>query len=91
MAAKNSMPKWAIAQTEISVFESDNSNNIRADAQKYSRRLHGKRTDAASLHPRAETPQDSSACFELYSRMDKATFPFTGSCCRTHFLLMACW
>ncbi|MEZ0534701.1 SymE family type I addiction module toxin [Enterobacter sp. KB-221C9] len=77
MAEKNSMPEWAIAQTENAVFESD--NEIREPVHKKdARRLHGKRTDAAPLHPRAETPQDSSACCELYSRMDRNYLPLNG-------------
>jgi HSP20-like domain of unknown function (DUF1813). len=77
MAAKNSMPEWAIAQTEIAVFESD--NDIRDPVHKKdARRLHGKRTGAASLHPRADTPKDSSACCELYSRMDSNYLPLSG-------------
>ncbi len=34
------------------------------------RRLHGNPPDTAPVHPRAETPQDSAACCELYARID---------------------
>ncbi|MBW8248091.1 type I toxin-antitoxin system SymE family toxin [Enterobacter mori] len=49
---------------------SDTKNNIH--------RLHGNRTDAAPIHPRADTLEDSSACSELFSRVDCRYLPLSG-------------
>lgn len=35
-------------------------------------------TDAAPIHPRAETQEGSSACCELYSRVDCRYLPLSG-------------
>ena len=40
--------------------------------------MHANRTDAAPFHPRAETQEDSSACCDLYSRLDYRYLPLSG-------------
>ncbi|WP_423240778.1 SymE family type I addiction module toxin [Enterobacter mori] len=41
-------------------------------------RSHGNRTDAAPVHTREETQEDSSACCELYSQVDCRYLPLNG-------------
>ena len=56
MAATNFKPEFTICKTESDAFTGMNEN----------RELVRKN----SVHPRAETPQDSAACCELYARID---------------------
>lgn len=69
MAATNFKPEFTVCKTESDAFTSmiENRELIRKNS---ARRLHGNPPNAAPIHPRAETPQDSAACCELYARID---------------------
>lgn len=77
MADMNFKPEVAVAQTD-----SDNLPEMAEDRDLFRKnrinRLHGKRTGAASIHPRAELMRDAAACCELYSRMDVNYLPLSG-------------
>ena len=76
MAAKHSMPDMGVAQTNQA--DPETTDRIHEVTRKKSaRRLHGKATDAAAVHLRAETPE-SSACCELYSRIRDRYLPLLG-------------
>ncbi|MEQ4973737.1 SymE family type I addiction module toxin [Enterobacter cloacae] len=77
MAETNFKPEFTVFKTELDAFNSitENRDLIRKNDI---RRLHGNRTDAAPVHPRAETPEDCSACCELYSRVDCKYLPLSG-------------
>lgn len=77
MADANFMPEPAVAQADSEVLP-DESQNPELLRKNHRNRLHGKRTVEASIHPRAESAQDSSACCELYSRMDNNYLPLSG-------------
>lgn len=42
-------------------------------------RLHGRRTEEAEIHPRAESAQDGSACCELYAHVECRYLPLQGA------------
>ncbi|MEH3408637.1 SymE family type I addiction module toxin [Enterobacter quasiroggenkampii] len=69
MAATNFKPEFTVCKTESDAFTGviENRELVRKNS---ARRLHGNQLNAAPVHPRAETPQDSAACCELYSRID---------------------
>jgi toxic protein SymE len=69
MAATNFKPEFTVCKTESDAFTGviENRELVRKNS---ARRLHGNQTRTAPVHPRAETPQASSACCELYSRVD---------------------
>lgn len=74
MAAKNSMPGRAVAQTENAIIE--NREDIREQVRKKSvRALHGEQTHSGRVHPRDEA---GSACCELYTRMERNFLPLSG-------------
>ena len=74
MAAKNSMPERAVAQTENAVFE--NHQEIREQVRKKNpRSLHGEHTGSDRFQPRNEA---GSACCELYTRMERNYLPLVG-------------
>ena len=69
MAATNFKPEFTVCKTESDAFTGmiENRELVRKNT---ARRLHGNPPNAAPVHPRAETPQDSAACCELYARID---------------------
>lgn len=69
MAATNFKPEFTVCKTESDAFAGmiENRELVRKNS---ARRLHGNQTNVAPVHPRAETPQDSAACCELYARID---------------------
>lgn len=74
MAAKNSMPERAVAQTENAGFKND--AEIREQVRKKSARsLHGEHTHSGRVHPRDE---EGNACGELYARMERNYLPLSG-------------
>lgn len=77
MAATNFKPEFTIFKTDSDAFSDmiENRDLIRKNS---TRRLHGNRTEAAPSHPRADTPEASSACCELYSRVDYNYLPLSG-------------
>ncbi|HDR2789221.1 TPA: SymE family type I addiction module toxin [Enterobacter asburiae] len=75
MAAKNSMPERAIAQTENA--ERENQQQIREPVRKKSiRALHGDSVHSAHIHERGEV---GSPCCELYTHMECNYLPLTGA------------
>jgi HSP20-like domain of unknown function (DUF1813). len=77
MAETHSMPDMGVAQTnQVDPETEDQIHEV--TRKKSARRLHGKATDAAAVHPRAETPETSSACCELYSRIRDRYLPLQG-------------
>lgn len=66
MAATNFKPEFTVCKTESDAFTGmiENHELVRKNS---ARRLHGNQTNTALVHPRAETPQDSAACCELYA------------------------
>ena len=66
MAAPNFKPEFTVCKIESDAFTGmiENRELVRKNS---ARRLHGNQTNAAPVHPRAETPQDSAACCELYA------------------------
>jgi toxic protein SymE len=77
MADANSKPDTAISKTESEDFP-DNTENRDLIRKNRTDRLHGKRTNEAVTHPRASTPEDSSACCEIYSRIERKYLPLSG-------------
>ncbi|HEX4502671.1 MAG TPA: SymE family type I addiction module toxin [Scandinavium sp.] len=77
MAEQNFMPDPAIAQTDLD-DSGDNNHFPEVTRKNSANRLHGKKTDAATRHPRAETEQNSDACCELYSRVNSRYLPLSG-------------
>lgn len=75
MAAKNSMPERAIAQTEIADLEIQQENREKL-RKKRIRALHDEPVHSAYLHERGEA---GSACVELYTRMERNYLPLTGA------------
>jgi HSP20-like domain of unknown function (DUF1813). len=77
MAATNFKPEFTVCKTESDAFTGviENHELVRKNS---ARRLHGNQTRTAPVHPRAETPQASSACCELYSRVDNNYLPLEG-------------
>lgn len=77
MAAMDFKPEFTVFKKESDAFTTiiENLDLIRKND---TRRLHGNRTDAAPVHPRAETPEDCTACCELYSRVDCHYLPLSG-------------
>lgn len=69
MAATDFKPEFTVCKTESDAFTGmiENRELVRKNS---ARRLHGNPPNAAPVHPRAETPQDSAACCELYARID---------------------
>lgn len=69
MAATNFKQEFTVCKTESDAFTAmiENRELVRKNS---ARRLHGNQTNAAPVHPRAETQQGSDACCELYSRID---------------------
>jgi len=78
MAGCDFKPGSVIAKTN-SEPQSEIIENREPLRKTRSARLHGKRTDAAPLHPRADTPDASAACVELYSRMERNYLPLCGA------------
>ncbi|WP_313047955.1 SymE family type I addiction module toxin [Atlantibacter subterraneus] len=78
MAVKNSKPGRAVSKTESEVLP-ENKENRDLIRKNSINRLHGKETVAAATHPRADTPQGSDACCELYSRVDCRYLPLSGN------------
>jgi len=78
MAAMDFKPEFTIVKTESVAFSDmiENHDLIRKNSI---RRLHGYPLNAAPVHPRAETPEESSACCELYSRVGDEYIPLGGS------------
>ncbi|MBB1200737.1 type I toxin-antitoxin system SymE family toxin [Enterobacteriaceae bacterium 89] len=77
MAEQHSMPDEGIAQTnQADPAVEDQIHEV--TRKKSARRLHGKAPDAAAIHPMAETPETSSACCELYSRIRNRYLPLQG-------------
>lgn len=74
MAETNFKPEFTVFKTESDAFNSitENRDLIRKNDI---RRLHGNRVDAAPIHPRAKTQEGSSACYEIYSRVDCKYLP----------------
>lgn len=54
---------------------SENHDLVRKNS---TRRLHGSQTSAAPVHPRAQTPEASAACCELYARVEHKYLPLGG-------------
>lgn len=77
MAANEFMPDPTIAQTDPESSEG-NDRFPEVTRKKDARRLHGKTLNAAVVHARADTPESSTACCELYSRMAHRYLPLTG-------------
>jgi toxic protein SymE len=77
MAASDFMPGFVIAQTN-SDPEPEMASNPDLPRKRRANRLHGKQTNAATPHPRADTPDASNACVEIYSRMDGRYLPLSG-------------
>ncbi len=77
MAAPNFMPEFTVCKTESDAFTGmiENRELVRKNS---TRRLHGNQTSAAPVHARAETPEASSACCELYARIDNKYLPLGG-------------
>ncbi|MCI1896844.1 MAG: type I toxin-antitoxin system SymE family toxin [Enterobacter sp.] len=77
MAATNFKPEFTIFKTESDAFSDmiENRDLIRKNS---TRRLHGNQTVVAPIHPRAETPEASAACCELYSRVENKYLPLGG-------------
>lgn len=77
MAAMDFKPEFTVFKKESDAFTTiiENRDLIRKND---TRRLHGNRTDAAPVHPRAEIPEDCTACCELYSRVDCHYLPLSG-------------
>lgn len=77
MAASDFMPGCVIAQTNS---DPEPELAVKPDLPRKRRasRLHGKQTHAATPHPRADTPEASFACVEIYSRMDGKYLPLSG-------------
>ncbi|UUR73227.1 type I toxin-antitoxin system SymE family toxin [Enterobacter asburiae] len=77
MAAMDFKPEFTVFKKKSDAFTTiiENRDLIRKND---TRRLHGNRTDAAPVHPRAETPEDCTACCELYSRVDCHSLPLSG-------------
>jgi len=78
MAAKNSTPEFAVAQTESESFTV--SDEIRDRLRKKTTRgLHKAAISmSSSLQPRADTPKAASACCELYTYMESNYLPLQG-------------
>ena len=77
MAAKHSMPDQDVAQ--INPVDPETHEQIsEVPRKKSARRLHGKATDSATVHPRADSPEASAACCELYSRIRSRYLPLAG-------------
>ncbi|MBB1200822.1 type I toxin-antitoxin system SymE family toxin [Enterobacteriaceae bacterium 89] len=77
MAEKNDMPDPALGQKDLQQNEEYDrfrevlrKNNIRS--------LHGKCPASAALHARADSPDASIACCELYSRIRHRYLPLQG-------------
>ncbi|HEY4436430.1 SymE family type I addiction module toxin [Lelliottia wanjuensis] len=77
MAANEFMPDPTIAQTDPERSEG-NDHFPEVTRKKDARRLHGKALNEATAHARADTPQSSAACCELYSRMGHRFLPLAG-------------
>lgn len=75
MAAKNSMPERAIAQTENSDLDIQQENREKL-RKKRIRALHDEPVHSAYLHERGEADY---ACVELYTRMERNYLPLTGA------------
>lgn len=77
MAAPNFMPEFTVCKTESDAFTGmiENHELVRKNSL---RRLHGNQTNAAPVHLRAETPEASSACCELYARVENKYLPLGG-------------
>ena len=73
MAAKNSMPERAIAQTENTDLEIQQENREKL-RKKRIRALHDEPVHSAYLHERGEA---DSACVELYTRMERSYLPLS--------------
>jgi len=69
MAATNFKPEFTVCKTESDAFTSIDQNHelVRKNS---AFRLHGNQTSVAPVHPRADTPEASAACCELYARVD---------------------
>lgn len=77
MAEQKCMPDQTVAQTDLPESET-NDRFPEVTHKKNARRLHGKATDAAAIHPRADTPESSAACCELHSRIRHQYIPLSG-------------
>lgn len=77
MADANFMSEPTFAQADSGVLQ-DEPQNFELLRNNHRSRLHSKRTEEASIHPRAASVQDSSACCELYSRVDHHYLPLSG-------------
>lgn len=77
MAATNFKPAFSVCKTESDAFNgmSENHDLVRKNS---TRRLHGSQTSAAPVHPRAQTPEASAACCELYARVEHKYLPLGG-------------
>ena len=77
MAATNFKPESTVCKTESDAFTGmiENHELVRKSSI---RRLHGNQTNAAPVHPRAETPDESAACCELYARIENKYLPLAG-------------
>lgn len=77
MAAENFKPEVAVAQTNSVDFQvtTEKRDLLRKN---HAKRLHNDRTFTASVHPRADAPQDAAACGEIYSRILDNYLPLSG-------------
>ncbi|AVG35181.1 SymE family type I addiction module toxin [Enterobacter asburiae] len=77
MAAMDFKPEFTVFKKESDAFTTitENRDLIRKND---TRRLHGNRTGVAPAHPRAETPEDCTACCEFYSCVDCHYLPLSG-------------
>ncbi|BDH46056.1 hypothetical protein TUM12370_21000 [Salmonella enterica subsp. enterica serovar Choleraesuis] len=77
MAKQKCMPESTVAQTDLSSSEI-NDRFPEVIHKKNARRLHGKNTEDAAIHPRANTAETSAACCELHSRIRHQYIPLQG-------------
>ncbi|RAU36110.1 SymE family type I addiction module toxin [Enterobacter sp. RIT418] len=77
MAATNFMPEFTVCKTQSDAF-TDMIENRDLMRKNSARRLHGNRPESAPVHARADTPEGSAACCELYSRIEGQYLPLGG-------------